>query len=606
MKLTPSLRRAFYRFLHVATMLVLIFNMSLMGVFFINTKNPVIASENNSEDDVCIVSDFDNDGFSTNSECNELIDCNDENPAVNPGALEICDDGVDNNCDGQIDEGCDCSDVDSDTACDIDDNCMGTSNEDQADTDQDGLGDACDNCATVSNDDQADSDEDGIGDVCDNCPNDPNPDQADDDLNGVGNACEAASSECGNKTLESGVACEFDSDCPVDYICNSCVCEQEAVPLGSIQGCKWDDENGNGIWEGEDNPPGNTATSTYENNKLANWQIVLKQDNQIIMSTTTNPYTPNYGCYIFNNVPVGEYEISEVVQDGWVQTYPNATNASSILNPDGVTYSYSLNVNTGDHLVHYDFGNHNVGPICGDDSCNGDETCGTCQEDCGECAVYVPECGNGRIDPGEECDGADTPENRECNDDCTLVPLRTTLFPTNRTGSTVSQPSSVPPAGEPPVVAGEEGEPVLTIHKSVDRDFVNPGEKNIEYTVTVSNSGNLAAFAVVLTDNLPDVLAYSDDGSTARTWELGDIAPGESKAISFKADLSDDVTPGKVANMASASAANFGEVSDSVEIEVREIAVLAETGFSLSEFILLVFAAAFLSGTALVLKRRIA
>jgi len=75
--------------------------------------------------------DADNDGYGTDdSQClaaptgnytaTQSGDCNDENPDVNPGAQEVCGDGIDNNCNNEIDEGCGNVDGDLDGDGDVD------------------------------------------------------------------------------------------------------------------------------------------------------------------------------------------------------------------------------------------------------------------------------------------------------------------------------------------------------------------------------------------------------------------------------------------------------------------------------------------------------
>jgi uncharacterized protein (TIGR02145 family) len=83
-----------------------------------------------------LIPDNDGDGFTVIQG-----DCNDNDPAVYPGASEICGDGIDQDCDGTD---LICPDTDNDGIIDSQDNCPLTPNPDQSDKDGDGVGDLCD------------------------------------------------------------------------------------------------------------------------------------------------------------------------------------------------------------------------------------------------------------------------------------------------------------------------------------------------------------------------------------------------------------------------------------------------------------------------------
>jgi uncharacterized repeat protein (TIGR01451 family) len=153
------------------------------------------------------------------------------------------------------------------------------------------------------------------------------------------------------------------------------------------------------------------------------------------------------------------------------------------------------------------------------------------------------------------------------------------------------------------IVLGEEGYPVLTIDYKSLWPFANPGDKDVEYQITVKNEGDLTSYDTVLKDILPEGLTYSDDGGNEKSWNLGDLLPGESKTIIFKVDVSKDADPQNYVSLASVSSVNHEEVSSNADLDIRLISVLAETGFSLWQMILLLVLAVAAVFTSRLLKK---
>ncbi len=103
---------------------------------------------------------------------------------------------------------------------------------------------------------------------------------------------------------------------------------------GIISGMKFGDANSNGVKD-----VGEVG--------LANWKI------KISGAKNDSVLTDGSGNYTFTNLTAGNYTVSEVLQSGWVQTFP--------LSPG----TYSLSVVSGSNFSGNDFGNFQIGSISG-------------------------------------------------------------------------------------------------------------------------------------------------------------------------------------------------------------------------------------------------
>ena len=357
----------------------------------------------------CMEDDSDGDGDP------DLADCAPFNNAIYHGAEELCD-GEDNNCNGKTDEGFadtdgdsspDCldQDDDNDTALDVDDckpldpaifpgqeeacdgldqNCDDVTDEGFEDTDGDELADCVD----------PDDDNDGIADGLDNCPQVENPNQENADGDLLGDACDGDDDNDGIPDLEDncpgspnpaqdnfddddeGDACDEDDD--NDGIKDVADCEpfDPGVYPGAKEVCDAVDNNCNGeVDEGNPDTDGDGLKDCFDPD----------DDNDGVDDGDDN-------CPLIGNP---DQEDNDQDDDGDVCD-PDDDN-------DGINDGQD-NCPMIDNPDQEDLDDDGIGDVC--DPVQGE-----------------PECGNGIIEPGEECDDAE--ENNDfvpdaCRSGCLL------------------------------------------------------------------------------------------------------------------------------------------------------------------------------------------
>lgn len=132
------------------------------------------------------------------------------------------------------------------------------------------------------------------------------------------------------------------------------------VPLGSVHGQKWHDRNGNGVKDGEEE-------------LLSGWTIFIDKDKDGVLddgepNMVTSDEGEHYGWYWFEDLLPGEYQICEVGQKGWMQTYPAANACHTVMLPNDEPETVNAVI-----APEYHFGNFQTGKISGYkwDDCNG-------------------------------------------------------------------------------------------------------------------------------------------------------------------------------------------------------------------------------------------
>ncbi len=137
---------------------------------------------------------------------------------------------------------------------------------------------------------------------------------------------------------------------------------QWAVQPGSVDGLKWQDDNGNGVRDPDE--PGLAGVSIYVD---INYNGQWDRGEPIGVSTQDDPATLDVdetGHYQIADVPPGTWRVREIVPKGFVQTFPEPRLGppDDIWFPFPTDRAYEVTVGAGTQTSGLDFGNQPVLP----------------------------------------------------------------------------------------------------------------------------------------------------------------------------------------------------------------------------------------------------
>ena len=120
-------------------------------------------------------------------------------------------------------------------------------------------------------------------------------------------------------------------------------CEPE---FATKSGYKFHDLNANGVWDDEEPA-------------LSGWTINLWTEVDGVLAIVDTEITDEYGYYEFDELMPGvDYFVSEVIKDGWIQSYPNEETEGALF-IDGVGFVWGpINLESGEAEEDNNFGNY--------------------------------------------------------------------------------------------------------------------------------------------------------------------------------------------------------------------------------------------------------